>query len=267
MTDQEGAAALVLLASPIRRKIVEVIRAAHRTRSASLGDSALGADGLSAAQIAKSVGLHVTTTRFHLDQLVAAGLLTTATHKHPGAGRPRKLFAIAVHPTSAADDVAATRLLTGLLTEAFSATRAEHRVLSPDEAGYRWAQTHVPVTGAPPARTIGEWVGRVGGLIDVLERWGYSADIATTDSGRTARIELPNCPFRELATLHTDVVCGIHRGLIAGTMHQLGEPDTDVELIPFAEGSTCLARVHRTTPFPTDHEMTAPSPSQENSDD
>ena len=34
MTDQEGAAALVLLASPIRRKIVEVIRAAHRTRSA-----------------------------------------------------------------------------------------------------------------------------------------------------------------------------------------------------------------------------------------
>jgi hypothetical protein len=39
------------------------------------------------------------------------------------------------------------------------------------------------------------------------------------------------------------VVCGIHRGLIAGTMSQLGEPDTTVDLHPFADGERCIARL------------------------
>ncbi len=247
MTYADDAAAN-LLASPVRRRMVELVRSAHQ-RGNSVDGAALGSEGLTAAQLGKAVDLHVTTARFHLDQLVAAGVLTATFHKHPGAGRPRKVYGLAPEDDERRDDVAAVRLLTGLLAETFTATQSEGRVVDPDEAGYRWAENHIPATDAAPARTAGEWVGKVGGLIDVLDQWGYTPELSTSSGGRVARIDLPHCPFRDLARANTEVVCGIHRGLIAGTMHQLGEQDTDVTLIPFADGDRCTAHIRRTTAF------------------
>jgi predicted ArsR family transcriptional regulator len=242
--------AVVLLASPVRRHIVEVLRAARRVpaRDESAGSSAV--TGMTAAQIARAVGLHVTTARFHLDQLVTAEVLITTTHRRAGAGRPCKIFALAPATPTPADDALAVTLLTELLTENFSDRRADGHPLNPDEVGFRWARRHIPCKDSPAARSIGEWVGKVGGLMDVLERWGYAPELATTNGGRVARIDLPHCPFRELAQQHTDVVCGIHRGLISGTLDRLGEPDTDVTLVPFARGSTCIAHLRRTVDFP-----------------
>ena len=55
--------ATVLLASPIRRRIVELIREAQRRGADDIGADALGSEGLTAAQLAKAVSLHVTTVR------------------------------------------------------------------------------------------------------------------------------------------------------------------------------------------------------------
>ena len=259
--------ATVLLASPIRRRIVELIREAQRRGADDIGADALGSEGLTAAQLAKAVSLHVTTVRFHLDQLESAGVLVGSAHKHPGAGRPRKVYSVPDEVEEATDDAGAVRLLTGLLAETFTTTRRQQRLVSPDEAGFFWAENHVPESDAPAARTPGEWLGKVGGLLDVLEDWGYTPELATSERGRTARIDLPHCPFRALARENTEVVCGIHRGLIAGTMHQLGEPDTDVELIPFYDNDICLAHVRRTTPFGPADPPSAPRPPQEKQDD
>jgi len=167
----------------------------------------------------------------------------------PPRGSRLQVGSMAPEDDERRDDVAAVRLLTGLLAETFTATQSEGRVVDPDEAGYRWAENHIPATDAAPARTAGEWVGKVGGLIDVLDQWGYTPELSTSSGGRVARIDLPHCPFRDLARANTEVVCGIHRGLIAGTMHQLGEQDTDVTLIPFADGDRCTAHIRRTTAF------------------
>lgn len=63
-----------------------------------------------------------------------------------------------------------------------------------------------------PARTAGEWSSTVGRLVDTLRVWGYTPSVRTEDSGRTARIDLVDCPFIQLARAHPEVACGIHRG-------------------------------------------------------
>lgn len=263
----QNADAAALLASPVRRRILAALRTAQSGPPGSLN-----AGGLTAAQVGKAVGMHVTTARFHLDQLVLAGVLHADFHKHSGAGRPRKVYALSQSsdPARVASENEALLLLTTLLTETFRATRAEGRALTPDEAGERWAHENIPADGADPAASPGEWLAKVGSLIDVLRRWGYTPDLSTSDGGRTARIDLTHCPFRDLAAENTEIVCGIHRGLISGTMEQLGEPETDVTLRPFAEGGTCIAHLHRPVPFTrspaSEPERSAP-PRKENSDD
>lgn len=260
------ATAAALLASPVRREILDTLR----TRQAG-NPGALDAHGLTAAQVGKAVGLHTTTARFHLDQLVAAGILQASFHKHTGAGRPRKLYGVSDdHASTSVSDATALMLLTSLLTETFKASRTQGRTVTPDEAGERWAHENVPARDAEPAASPGEWLGKVGSLIDVLRRWGYTPDLSTSNGGRTARIDLTHCPFRELAADNTEIVCGIHRGLISGTMEQLGEPDTDVTLRPFADGNTCIAHLNRTAPFtasPASAPVRSAPPRKENWDD
>ena len=86
-------------------------------------------------------------------------------------------------------------------------------------------------------------------MLDVLHVWGYTPEMSTSDGGRTARLVLKDCPFLALAVDNPAVVCGIHRGLIAGSMEQFGEPDTEIGLEPFVGPATCVAHVSTRTPF------------------
>lgn len=233
-----------LLASPVRRRILDTL--------ANKGVSEPDSVGLSAAELAQHVDLHVTTVRFHLDQLVAAGLVVASFQRHGGAGRPRKLYAAA--PGSLGDihlvgEVDSLRLLSGLLAGALADSR-EGPAPMPMEAGRRWALEHVPADPASAlADTPGRWLSKVGRMLDVLHDWGYTPELSTTDGGRTAKLVLRDCPFLALATANPAVVCGIHRGLIAGSMEQFGETDTHVGLEPFVGPTTCVAHVTTRTPF------------------
>lgn len=73
--------------------------------------------------------------------------------------------------------------------------------------------------------------------------WGYTPSVRTEDTGRTARIDLLGCPFIDLAKAHPEVACGIHRGLIRGSLEVLGEHDTEITLEPFVGPTHCLAHV------------------------
>lgn len=237
--------ALALLSSPVRRRILSVLGGADLVDA-----DRVGAQGLTATQLAEQLSLHVTTVRFHLDQLVAAGLVEASFHKHIGAGRPRKVYARVRGPATTVSSRDSLLLLSTLLTEAFSAQTEHQRPLSPDEAGQRWASENITPHDSVPAATPGQWIAKLGRAIDVLRSWGYEPELTADPGGRDARIELTRCPFRELARQNTAVVCGIHRGLIAGTMSQLGEPDTAVDLYPFADGERCIARLRSTAPLP-----------------
>lgn len=225
-----------LLGSPVRRQIVDILTARG---------------SMTAGELSAVVEVHVTTARFHLDQLVASGLLEAHFEKQRGAGRPRKVYSVAAGTISPERrDGDSLAVLAELLTDAFVAGE-QGEALSPMELGRRWARDHVDETEQPSADTPGRWLAKVGQMVDVLGEWGYTPEVATINGGRTARITLAHCPFIDLARKNTAVVCGIHRGLIAGAMERLGEEDTDVSLEPFVAPFVCRAHVSTHTPFKT----------------
>ncbi|MDF2092127.1 helix-turn-helix domain-containing protein [Knoellia sp. 3-2P3] len=254
---QQPPRSAALLVSPVRRRIVDTLAGlpqlpAHGTPSR--------ATGLTAAEVGERLGLHVTSARFHLEQLADAGVLAASFHRH-GTGRPQKRYAVLPDraPVQQQDDP--YRMLAELLTEALA--QPDGGALSPEDAGARWALAHVrQLSGSgdaelPQARTPGEWLAKVGRLLDLLEAWGYEPSVRTTDQGRTAEVALARCPFLSLAESHTEVVCAAHVGLIRGALDVFGEPDAEVHLQPFALPGICLARLTTLAALPRHPEESA----------
>ncbi|MDV3223060.1 helix-turn-helix transcriptional regulator [Intrasporangium sp.] len=239
-----GPAATDLLESPVRRTIVDAL-----ANLPTGVDPATGAvvphPGLRAQDLAERLGLHVTTVRFHLDQLVTAGLLRSHFERRKEAGRPRKLYAIEQGSLTTVTSDQSYRMLSELLVETLS-SGADEPAGSPEDAGVRWGRRHVlnghaGLVGQPPARSPGQWLGKIGQMVDLLREWGYSPEVSTTNAGRTVRVALHDCPFLPLAKDNTAVVCGIHRGLMRGVMEALGEESTEVGLTPFVAPGMCIA--------------------------
>lgn len=234
-------AAVDLLNSPVRRALVDTL--------ATSADAHPDHPGVTAAELADAHDLHVTTVRFHLDQLVAAGLVDAHFERPTRAGRPRKLYSLAagtIDPISATESDA-YKALAELLTTTFA--RAVAGAITPAEAGQEWARRHIRRVGAGPARSPGQWLSKLGRMVDVLRAWGYTPQLTTSDDGREVAVALVDCPFLDLARDNPAVVCGIHRGLIAGAMSQLGEERTEVSLEPFIEPNRCLAHIRTLSPF------------------
>lgn len=240
-----AAQSLEVLASPVRRRILDTLSDLPALAAAGRPNRSRG---LTAAELAEDLGLHVTTVRFHLDRLGQAGLV--ASHdERAGVGRPRRHFTATDPVLDAATAGEGYRLLAEVLADAMAAGDAPNAT----EAGRRWAARHaldLVAAGAStePARTPGAWLAKVGAVIDMLDRWGYAPTVSTSDAGRQADICLHRCPLKDLAEVNPAVACGVHRGVIAGTLEALGE-QARVSLIPFVEPDLCVAHVTTTSPF------------------
>jgi predicted ArsR family transcriptional regulator len=237
----------VVLDSPVRSAIAAILSRPASTRRAIGG--IVDVDGLTAGELASELDLHVTTVRFHLDRLERAGLVRSQFTTAFGVGRPRKVYAVTAEPESLGDREWHLRMLAGLLSANFTTG------VTPQEAGEQWIDENVSLTSAAPATTPGAWIAKLGELIDVLQRWGYSPELRTTDGGQTARIDIVDCPFRDLARENPDVVCGIHRGLLTGVLAQLGEDEVDVSLQPFVGPRLCRAVLTTHRPLTTGSEV------------
>ena len=105
-----------------------------------------------------------------------------------------------------------------------------------EEAGREWGRylTEQP----PPYQRLdaGEAVER---LTATVAEIGFAPE-AVTD-GTQYQLRLRQCPFREVAENHQDVVCQLHLGLMQGALAQMRAPVTADRLQPFAEPSLCIA--------------------------
>lgn len=168
---------------------------------------------IDARAVADALALHVTTVRFHLEQLEAAGLVRRQPDALKRRGRPRVLYRPA--GTVRVDDAR------GQLIDVLAATlegRDDATALS-RQAGERWAETVA-----------------TGDLVDVLERIGFEPE----EEGDA--IALHACPFRDAAREHPGVVCSVHRGLIDRTLTESGS-GVHGELLPFVEPELCVVRL------------------------
>jgi len=183
-------------------------------------------------EAARALGIARVTAAFHLDRLAAQGLLDISHRRltgrsGPGAGRPSKLY------RRAADEVAVTlpprqyTLAGTLLAEAIES--AEAQGIAPREALARCAREHgVALAGSADADDP----------LEILQGAGYEP--YPDGSGVT---RLANCPFHQLAQVHTELVCGMNLHLVQGLLDALPVATHVAELDPGPD--RCCVRLNR----------------------
>jgi predicted ArsR family transcriptional regulator len=183
--------------------------------------------------IADQAGLHPNTARFHLDALVDAGLAARAPKQRTTPGRP----SMAYRAVAGGEPMGRRRyrLLAEMLTSVIAGMLPKPGEAA-GEAGREWGRylTEPP----PPYQRLdaGEAVER---LTATMAEIGFAPE-AVTD-GTQYQLRLRQCPFREVAENHQDVVCQLHLGLMQGALAQMRAPVTADRLQPFAEPSLCIA--------------------------
>lgn len=212
---------------------------------------------LGVGAVAEALGLHVTTARFHLEHLEAAGLIERQVARAGQRGRPQVLFCAVAAPLPAET---AQQQLTQALAAVIGEDPDGGRARS-ERAGERWSAQYAPVTDAvaphpskadapitdaPAGRapaTTAPVADLVPPLLRTLTEIGFEPELRAAD----AAIALTACPFRAEARVNPDVVCSVHLGLMKGLARSLGHDGEGIRLEPFVQPHLCL--VHLPAPF------------------
>lgn len=187
---------------------------------------------MSAAEVAKSTGLHLNTARFHLDALVEDRLAERTSEPREVPGRPRILYAADGPAPGPRSYALLAEMLTGLVASLKDSGPAAV------EAGKAWGR-HLVERAAPSEQV--DQAEAIRRLNRVLNAIGFEPEIRKGKQG--SEIRLHHCPFREVAEKHTDVVCAIHLGLMQGALGELNAPVDATSLEPFVRSDLCVARL------------------------
>jgi predicted ArsR family transcriptional regulator len=188
---------------------------------------------LGVADVARRLGIHVNTARFHLDALVAGGTVSRTMEPPSGPGRPRAVYSL--RPGMDRGGVRSYRLLAQILVSHLSAAGSAAAETA-TQAGRAWGG--FLAGGPPPFQHLSDEaaIARLTGLLDEL---GFAPE-QEPGSGVPAVIRLRHCPFLELAEGYDQLVCRVHLGLMQGALAELRTPLTATRLEPFAEPGACL---------------------------
>lgn len=238
--DETAQPALAVLSSPVRRDILAML--ANLPRVPTSAENMTRSRGLTAAELGERLGLHVTTVRFHIDQLVGVGLVNC--HDERGqVGRPKRRYTASPGPLPVVQRTESYQQLASLLADVLR----DGDVETAEQAGRAWLATHAAAIVNSPlgttARNRSEWFAKIGLLVDVLDEWGYAPEMSTANTGHTAELQLHHCPLRDLVDTNPDVACGVHRGIIQGTLEAIGEGDAELKLTPLTAPDVCLALI------------------------
>jgi predicted ArsR family transcriptional regulator len=203
-----------------RREVLDLLRSAGTS--------------MSILDVARRVGLHPNTVRFHLQALESTGQVERVDSTHSGPGRPPLLFRAhrGMDPAGPRNyRLLAEVLVAGMGTD--SDSRAEAVA-----AGQAWGTRLVSTEADEPPATDDEATSRLVGLLDDV---GFSPERRVAAGG--GQIGLHHCPFLDLVPAHTGVVCPVHLGLMQGALAGMGATVTVDKLEPFVEPDLCLAHL------------------------
>ncbi len=223
-TAEASLARLAVLSEGTRWRLYVFARSAHRP--------------VSREEAAASIGISRKLAAFHLDKLVAAGLLRARYEAEPGprpVGRTPKTYEPA--GTDVAISVPPRRpdILAGILVHAVLASAAGEDATS---AAIRVARAEGSELGAGqrdrlrPGRLGAERSLTLAGQI--LSQCGFEPQRAAP-----ADLRLRNCPFHPLAESSRDLVCAINLAYIAGLLEGLGAGAVTAVLDP-QPGACCV---------------------------
>ena len=196
---------------------------------------------LATAEIAETLGLHPNTVRPHLDRMREVGLLDVAVDGRGEVGRPQHRYSLAADAPSLGLEPPTMPMLARMvlrMAQRLGASAADAVAVGETEGAARAAA----LRRAPSALEA---------LVADLDRLGF--DPVVTDDGDgdddAAVVAFANCPFADLAAEHPDLVCGLHRGLVAGFVAQMG----DAEVREFCSLATARRARSTVSASPADH--------------
>ncbi|MFG2196814.1 helix-turn-helix transcriptional regulator [Streptomyces sp. NPDC048639] len=219
-----GVEAVSVLADEVRRRLYAFVRRAHRpvTREEAAGDA----------------GISAKLGAFHLDKLVAAGLLTSRYDNPDGiprVGRKPKVYEpaatdIRISIPERRPDVLAEILIDAVLDQqqgedAQAAARRTARHRGEELGTATRASSRPGRLGPERSVTLSQ---------SVLEEHGFEPDRKAP-----TELRLLNCPFRPLAVRSPELVCGINHAFLDGFLTGLQAGGIDAVLAPHP-GRCCV---------------------------
>jgi predicted ArsR family transcriptional regulator len=171
---------------------------------------------LATADISESLGLHPNTVRPHMERMREAGLLDVEVGGRGDVGRPQHRYSIAQNAPSLGLEPPTMPVLARMVLAMAARLQA-----SADDA-----EAVGRVEGASRAQPYQQAPSTLEALVSDLDRLGF--DPLVTDSPEdpdAAVIAFAHCPFADLAEQHPDLVCGLHRGLVAGFVAEMGDAE------------------------------------------
>jgi predicted ArsR family transcriptional regulator len=189
---------------------------------------------VSVREMSRRLSLHPNTLRPHLRRLEEAGLVTREVRKGSSVGRPQTLYSMgATEGTERGDYRLLAEMLCGVV-------RGKRAVAQAHELARQWG-SYLVTQGGPkpgvrlPARR------NMALLQEALARAGFEPRFRR-GNGSTVEVTLRDCPFRDLADDHRELVCTLHRGLVEGMLGGLKPSLALKEFKPFAERGICRLR-------------------------
>ena len=174
---------------------------------------------LTTADVAESLELHPNTVRPHLERMRDVGLLELEVSGRGDVGRPQHRYSIAPDAPSLGLEPPTMPVLASMalrMAQQTGADAGDAEAVGHQE-GIRRA---VPYEAAPSTLEA---------LVSDLDRLGFDplvtdAAPADLDDG-AAVVAFANCPFARLASEQPDLVCGLHRGIVAGFVEEMGDAE------------------------------------------
>lgn len=179
---------------------------------------------------AQGVGIPRHQARFHLDRLASDGLLETSHARltgrsGPGAGRPATLYRRAARQIEISLPEREYELAARLLGDAVA--ESAHTGTPVIDAVHRSFAAYGDAAGraAGTAGTASD-EDALGTTVRVLAEHGYEP------RRHDDHVDLHSCPFHALAQVHTDLVCGANRCLVAAVADGIAPGRVEVRLEP-----------------------------------
>ena len=188
------------------------------TRYAIYLDLARSPRALTTADIAESLSLHPNTVRPHLERMREIGLIDVEVSGRGDVGRPQHRYSVAPDAPSLGLEPPTMPVLARMVLAMAARLRA-----SADDA-----EAVGRAEGEARAEPFAEAPSTLEALVADLDRLGFDPLVADGEGSAdvaAAVIAFANCPFSELAERHPELVCGLHRGLIAGFVAEMGDAE------------------------------------------
>lgn len=226
MNPAEKTAAVAALADPLRRRLYEMVRSAGHP--------------VSRDQAADATGISRSLAAFHLDKLVARGLLTfeytrPEGRSGPGAGRSSKMYSpsdvnIEVSIPERQYSVIGKLLVDSILAEPGQAERSAVAANVAATEGRRIGEeVRKELRMRPPGTERA-----LAATADILRDRGYEPYPAEDGS-----LRLRSCPFHEVARHAPELVCRMNREFIEGIVRGIGNRTLEAALEP-TPGQCCV---------------------------